>query len=198
MNVARQNTTLSSSDTVLMVVDCQDAILRESYQETRTLAQIQLLVETAQVLTVPIIATVQYPERLGGLTSTLAAVCQHLATAAIPKTTFSAWREPHVQRALAGTGRKQIVLCGLETHICICQTAIDLAVHGFSVHVVADAVTSHTVELHKLGMERMRDSKVLPCAAETVVYEWLERAGTSEFKDVLAFVKVARRASLIA
>ena len=197
MNIVRANTMLNRSDAVLMVIDCQDAILHGSSQEIRTLAQIQLLVKTAHLLEIPIIATVQYPERLGGITSSLAATLPHLEATAIPKLTFSAWREPNVRSVLAGTGRKQIVVCGLETHICVCQTAIDLAVHGFSVHVVADAVTSHTVELHKLGMERMRDSGILPCAAESVVYEWLERAGTLEFKEVLGLIKVARNASTI-
>ena len=93
---------------------------------------------------------------------------------------------------LAETKRKQVVVCGLETHICVSQTALDLASNGYFVHVTPDACTSHTIELHKLGMERMRDSGVIPAAAESVVYEWLETSKANEFGDVLEFVKTAR------
>jgi nicotinamidase-related amidase len=77
----------------------------------------------------------------------------------------------------------------METHICISQTALDLVASGYQVHVAADAVSSRTMEKHKLGMERIRDSAVLPCAAEAVVYELLQQAGTPEFKAILPLVK---------
>ena len=91
--------------------------------------------------------------------------------------------------ALQETGRKQMLLCGVETHICVCQTACDLLHAGFAVHVAADAVSSRTTEKHTLGMERIRDGGVLPCAAESAVYEWLGEAGTPAFREVLKWVR---------
>ncbi len=81
------------------------------------------------------------------------------------------------------------MLCGVETHICVSQTALDLMHRGYQVHVAADAVSSRSLEKHKLGMERMRDSSVLPCAAEAAVYELLREAGTPAFKSLLPFIK---------
>ncbi len=77
----------------------------------------------------------------------------------------------------------------METHICVAQTALDLVNQGYQVHVAADAVSSRTLEKHKLGMERLRDSHVLPCAAEAAVYELLGTADAAIFKQILSLVK---------
>ena len=90
---------------------------------------------------------------------------------------------------MAASGRQQILLCGVETHICVSQTALDLVHLGYQVHIAADAVSARSLEKHKLGMERMRDSAVLPCAAEAAVYELLREAGTPEFKSILQLVR---------
>jgi len=77
----------------------------------------------------------------------------------------------------------------VETHICVSQTAHDLLHAGYQVHVAPDAVSARTVEKHKLGMERIRDAGIRPCAAEAAVYEWLFEAGTPEFKEILQWVR---------
>jgi nicotinamidase-related amidase len=82
-----------------------------------------------------------------------------------------------------------VVVCGVETHICVSQTAHDLLHAGYRVHVPADGVSSRTLEKHKLGMERIRDADIKPCASEAAVYEWLREAGTPEFKEILKLVK---------
>jgi len=112
-----------------------------------------------------------------------------LAQPPFDKRDFSAAGSEAFRQAVTESGKKQIVLCGVETHICVSQTAHDLLHAGYQVHVVADAVSSRTLEKHKLGMERIRDASISPCAAEAVVYEWLEKAGTPEFKEILKLVR---------
>ena len=82
-----------------------------------------------------------------------------------------------------------MIIAGIETHICVSQTAHDLLGLGYAVHVVADAAASRTVERHKLGMERIRDGGILPIATEAAIYEWLTEAGTPEFRAILPLIK---------
>ena len=135
-------------------------------------------------------ATVQYAERMGGVVPEIAEALPAHRAVPLDKLCFSCAGSPDfLEAALAETGRRQVLLCGVETHICVSQTALDLSYAGSQVHVAADAVSSRSLEKHKLGMERMRDSAVLPCAAEAAVYELLREAGTPEFKAILKLVR---------
>jgi nicotinamidase-related amidase len=92
-------------------------------------------------------------------------------------------------KALRAKGVKDVILCGIEAHVCVSQTCLDLLDQGFRVFVVADAVSSRTPENHRLGVERMRDAGAIVVSTEMILFELLERAGTEEFKQVLALVK---------
>jgi len=180
---------LSREDTLLVVVDMQEPFLRAVHDRERLTQNVHLLVRSAALMQVPVIPTVQYAERMGGVVPEIMRAFSGPAPVPLDKMCFSCTGAPGFLDAVASSGRRQILLCGVETHICVSQTALDLAAHGYQVHVAADAVSSRTLEKHKLGMERMRDSAVLPCAAEAAVYELLREAGTPEFKAVLALVK---------
>ena len=171
---------LRRDDSVLVVVDVQAALLPAIAGQEGLLANVHLLVETAKILGIPTLITTQYAARLGESV---------VPGSSFDKLSFSCAGADGFCEALAETGRRQVLLCGVETHICVSQTAHDLLARGFQVNVAPDAVSSRTVEKHKLGMERMRDAGVLPVAAEAAVYEWLERAGTPEFKAILPLVK---------
>jgi nicotinamidase-related amidase len=178
---------LRREDTLLVVVDMQEPFLRGIHERGKLLANVLLLMEAAQILALPVIATTQYAARMGAV---IPEVAGKLSTAStIDKMAFSCAGEPEFMKALAASGRRQIVLCGVETHICVSQTALDLAAQGYQVHVVADGVSARTLEQHKLGMERIRDCGGLPCAAEAAVYELLREAGSPEFKAILQLVK---------
>ena len=179
---------LRREDTLLVVVDMQEPFLRGIHDRDRLTENIRLLMQAAAILNVPVLPTTQYAERMGGVVPEVAQ-CLPAAGDALDKLCFSCAGGDAFQSALIATGRHQILLCGVETHICVSQTALDLAFQGHQVHVAADAVSSRTLEKHKLGMERMRDSAVLPCAAEAAVYELLREAGTPEFKAILTLVK---------
>ena len=189
MHINRHPHILSREQAVLIVVDVQEAFLSVMHERERLAANVRLLVEAAVVLQVPVIATTQYAGRMGGLVPEVAALLPKPAPTTIDKMCFSCAGAEGFLDGLASLGRRQVLLCGLETHICVSQTALDLVHQGYQVHVAADAVSSRTLEKHKLGMERMRDSGVLPCAAEAAVYELLREAGTPAFKSLLPLVK---------
>ena len=174
---------------MLVVIDMQEPFLNVMHERERLTANVRLLIQSAAILGIPIIATTQYAERMGGIVPEIAALLPDTALPAIDKLCFSCAGSAAFQAALAAANKSQILICGVETHICVSQTALDLTRQGYQVHVAADAVSSRTLEKHKLGMERLRDSRVLPCAAEAAVYELLREAGTPEFKAVLSLVK---------
>jgi nicotinamidase-related amidase len=178
---------LDRQNTLLVVVDMQEPFLRGIHEPGRLTENVRLLTSAAAILQVPVLSTTQYAARMGGLVTEIA---ETLAPETVPldKMCFSCVGAEGFLDGVASFGRSQILLCGVETHICVAQTALDLTHHAYQVHVAADAVSSRTGEKHKLGMERMRDSAVLPCAAEAAVYELLREAGTSEFKSVLRLV----------
>ena len=181
---------LRREDTLLVVVDMQEPFLRQIHDRDRLIENVRLLVQSANVLGLPVLPTTQYADRMGGVLPEIAAVLPvHHALEPLDKMSFSCAGQPDFVHAVRASRRHQLLLCGVETHICVSQTALDLTANGFQVHVAADAVSSRTLEKHKLGMERLRDSGVLPCAAEAAVYELLREAGSPEFKTLLKLVK---------
>ena len=189
MSDTRHPHILRRDTTLLVVVDMQEPFLGTIHERERLTANVRLLAQAAAILDVPVISTTQYVERMGGLVAEIADVLPATACGPLDKLCFSCVGSEAFSTFVAEAARRQILLCGVETHICVSQTALDLTHGGYQVHVVADAVSSRTLEKHKLGMERMRDNLVLPCAAEAAVYEWLREAGTAEFKSVLKLVK---------
>jgi nicotinamidase-related amidase len=181
---------LDRSQTVLVVIDMQEPFLNVMHERERLTANVRLLVETAVRLHIPILTTTQYAERMGQVVNEIAQPLKDFSAGKpIDKMCFSCAGADGFLEGLASLGRRQVLLCGVETHICVSQTALDLTQQGYQVHAAADAVSSRTLEKHKLGMERMRDSGVLPCAAEAAVYELLREAGTPEFKAILPLIK---------
>jgi len=173
-------------DAVLVVVDEQSSLMKVIWEGDRVLARTAFLIRAAILLGVPILSTAQNPERMGPIDERIAEL---LPGPAISKMTFSCCGAADFRSSLADSGRGQVILAGVETHICVGQTAVDLLGSGMEVIVCPDAVSSRSVERHKLGMERLRDSGALPLHSESVVYEWLETAENPAFRDVLRLVK---------
>jgi len=184
--VERHPTLLDRRRSLLLVIDMQEPFLNVMHGRDALLANVNLLCQAAVTLQIPIVTTTQNAPRLGPV---IPAISSLIPAPAIDKMTFSCAGSEQFEQTLTQLSRKQIVICGLETHICVSQTAHDLLHAGYQVHVVPDAVSARSVERHKLGMERIRDAGILPCAAEAVVYEWLGQAGTLEFKAILPLIK---------
>ena len=145
------------------------------------------LIRGAGVLGLPVFATEQYRRGLGATVPEVAEAIPGFAP--FEKLTFSAWGQPALPDALRARGITDVLICGIEAHVCVCQTALDLRAAGLRPFVVADATSSRTVENWRLGLERMRQAGTTIVSAEMALFELLERAGTEEFKAILALVR---------
>ncbi|HEY3281368.1 MAG TPA: isochorismatase family protein [Armatimonadota bacterium] len=176
-------------DSVLLVVDLQDTLLKTVQQPDRVLANSALLLRTAKVLGIPVLATEQNPERLGPTTPAIRELLGGMAP--VGKMAFSCCAASDLKGALRATQRLTVVLCGVEAHVCVNQTAHGLLEAGYRVHIPRDAVGSSTEENCWVGLDKAREAGGVVTSAETVVFEWLGMAGTAEFRQVLAYVKDA-------
>ena len=179
---------LHADNTLIAVVDMQEPFLRTIFERERVIANVSALIQGATVLRVPVVATTQYAERMGGVIPEIQKILPPLRPA-IDKMTFSSYAAPAFTSEVQRSGRKQILLCGVESHICVCQTALEMTAAGFQVHVATDAVSSRTEANCKLGVDKMRQGGVLISSVESALYEMLHEAGTPEFRDILKIIK---------
>jgi nicotinamidase-related amidase len=167
-----------------VVIDVQTSLVPHIHEGEKVVDRIAFLTKVARVLDIPIVVTEQNPSRMGSTVPELG-----LSESAIAKMAFSArWSKEFLDR-MESSERNQVVILGLETHICVGLTAIDLMARDYEVAVCPDGVGARTLDRHKLGMERIRDAGVMPIHTEAVAYEWLESAEHPKFRDVLAIVK---------
>ena len=177
---------LDRKSACVVVVDVQERLTPVMWNFGSTEKYIRALAQTARQLDLPVMATEQYPKGLG---ATIASVRELLPADPLVKMHFSCGADPEFTRALAGTGRKQVLLSGIESHVCVFQTARDLLDQGYEVFVCADAVTSRLEEHRRVALELMRDLGAVITSAETSIFDLLHTAGTPEFKAVSQFVK---------
>jgi nicotinamidase-related amidase len=174
--------------TAILIVDIQERLAAAMPKEQ--LAQVEkyarALVLTGKELRLPVIATEQYPKGLG---PTLASLRELLSSPPLAKLAFSCAQDPAAKSALAATGRRQIVVAGMETHVCVFQTARDLVAAGYEVHVCADAVASRFEGHRAVGLELCRAAGAIVTTAETAIFDLLGEAGTAEFKAVSPLVR---------
>jgi nicotinamidase-related amidase len=167
----------------LVVVDVQEAFRPAVRDFDAVTAGVAALVRGAHILGLPVVVTEQYPKGLG---STVPEVAEHLdGVEPIAKVSFSAAAADGFDL----DGRDQALVCGIESHVCVSQTAHDLLDRGVEVHVARDAVTSRTEENRELGLHKMEGAGAVVTSVETALFELLGAAGTDEFKQVQALVK---------
>jgi nicotinamidase-related amidase len=171
----------------LVVVDVQEGFRPAVLDFEQVAASTGVLVQGANVLGVPTLVTEQYPKGLG---KTVPEVSQHLdGVSPIEKLCFSAADSDEFSRRLSETGRDQVLLCGIESHVCVNQTADDLLRRGLEVHVAQDAVSSRSDDNRRLGLHKMERAGAVVTSVETALFELLGAAGTPEFKQVQKLVK---------
>ena len=171
----------------LVVVDIQERFRPVIFEMPRVVQNALRLINGALILRVPVFATEQYRKGLGGTVPEIASAIPDFAP--LEKNTFSCCGAPGFVEALRAKGVQDVILCGIEAHVCVCQTCLGLLDAGFRPFVVADAISSRTPENHRLGVERMRDAGAVIVSTEMILFELLERAGTDEFKQMLTLVK---------
>jgi nicotinamidase-related amidase len=167
----------------LVVVDVQEAFRPAVRDFEEVAAGTATLVRGALILGLPVVVTEQYPRGLG---ATVPEVAEHLdGVEPIDKVSFSAAAADGFDLA----GRDQVLLCGIESHVCVSQTAHDLLDRDVEVHVAADAVTSRTERNRDLGLHKMESAGAVVTSVETALFELLGAAGSDEFKQVQGLVK---------
>ena len=171
--------TLERDRAALVVVDVQEAFRPAVQGFDEVVENTRRLMEGAKILGVPVVVTEQYPKGLGHTARELGKV------EAIEKSCFSAARAEGFDL----NGRDQALVCGIETHVCVSQTAHDLIERGVEVHVARDAVTSRSTENKHVGLHKMEASGAIVTSVETALFELLGAAGTDEFKQVQGLIK---------
>ena len=178
---------LSLDRVVMVVVDVQEKLISHIWEKEKIIRNIQMLIKGLKILNVPILLTEQYPEGLGKTIPRIREILSDISP--ISKMTFDCSANKNFMERINGLKRKQILLCGIETHVCIYQTAIGLKSKGYEVDVVADGVSSRTEGNKEIALQRMRDSGIGITSVETVLFELLKTAEGKEFKEILKLVK---------
>lgn len=178
----------------LVVIDLQERLAAAMEDRERVVRAATALARTAALTGAPVIVTRQYPRGLGSTVPEFEDVLVELAedgakVLGTDKMAFCCAAEREFLEILRATGRMQVVLAGMETHICIAQTALALAAEGFAVHVAADACCSREKAAHDVALDRLRAAGVTVTWSESVMYEAVGAAGTDEFKRLLDIVK---------
>jgi nicotinamidase-related amidase len=171
----------------LIVMDIQEKLLPAIFEKERLVENAVRLIRGAQILRVPVSASEQYRKGLGVTVREVAVALSGVAP--VEKVAFSSCGAQGFVESLKARNVSQAILCGMESHVCVSQTCLDLLEGGFNVFVAADAVSARSLENHRIGVERMRDAGAVIVSTEMALFELLERAGTEEFKKVLALVK---------
>jgi nicotinamidase-related amidase len=180
---------LDPAQSALVVIDIQEKLLPPIFQKEQLVRNSQLLIRLAGVLKMPTLLTTQYSKGLG---NTVAEISQLLPeTEPIEKQVFSCFGSDvfcSTLKRLPGN-RNTVILCGMESHICVAQTALAALREGYLVHVASDAVSSRTEWNWKIGLERMASAGAVISSTEMIIYEALKSSDTSYFKDMLQYLK---------
>ena len=171
----------------LMIIDVQTRLLGVMDAPSQVVGGCSLMMRAARVLGVPTIVTEQYPRGLGPTVEPLAELVDD--DAVFSKIDFSAARNPAIRGWIGARAPKQIVIGGIEAHVCVLQTAMGLAEEGYSCFVAADATSSRKPANQAAAMQRLRDAGVGIVTSEMVAFEWLEKAGTPAFKELIPLIK---------
>jgi nicotinamidase-related amidase len=171
----------------LLVVDIQAKLLPAMAEPGSVVANATKLMRGAVRLSVPLLVSEQYPKGLGPTVPELAALAP--AGATLEKNAFSCADDDGIVARVRGIDRRQLVLCGIESHVCVLQTAIGFRERGYDVAVAWDATSSRRESDRALAADRLRHAGVVLASTEMVLFEWLGRAGTPEFKEISGLIK---------
>lgn len=187
-------TLLNAENTVLLILDVQERLAAVMDRREEVSESAEFLVAVAGIVGVPVVVTRQYPSGLGDIEPRIAEKLAELeakgySVERADKVAFDCFREPTFRDVVDGTARRQLTIVGMESHICVTQTAISALSEGWDVHVVEDGCCSRSDRAHLTAMERLRAAGAVITCAESVAYELIGEAGTPQFKSLLGLVK---------
>lgn len=180
---------LEAERCALVVIDIQEKLLAPIFQKEQLLRNSQLLIRAAGILKIPTLASTQYAKGLGQTVPEIASLLS--GTEAIDKTMFSCFGSDAfctLLKRLPGS-RNTLLLCGMESHICVTQTALAALREGYMIHVASDAVSSRTDWNWKIGLERMRAAGAVVSSTEMIIYELMRASSSAAFKELLPHLR---------
>jgi len=178
---------IHQKNSVAVVVDIQERLFPHIYEHKELEQNCQILLSGLQILDIPLIVTEQYPKGLGPTIESIQSVVS--AYEAIDKMTFSCCADEKFIKILKKFGRHNVILCGIEAHVCVLQTAIDLREMGYQPVVVVDCVSSRKLKDKEVALKRMQQENVLLTSYESILFELCTVAGTDTFKAISRLVK---------
>lgn len=178
---------ITTEDTALVLIDVQDKLAQAMHNKDALFENLKRMVKGAQILGVPILWAEQNPDGLGPTIPEIAALLPNQNP--VSKLSFSCCGNEHFMKDLKAVDRKNMLVVGIETHVCVYQTAVDLINRHYDVQVVTDAVASRTPENKHIGLQKCKEAGAGLTSTETVLFELLKEAGGSRFKEISRLVK---------
>jgi nicotinamidase-related amidase len=178
---------LDTNHAVAICVDIQERLFPHIHENEALVRRCEILIKGLRVLNVPIIVTQQYTKGLGPTIAPIATALGEFEP--IEKMTFSACGNDDVEARVLGSARHQVILFGIETHVCVLQTGLDLIAQGQKAIIVEDCVSSRSADDKRIAIERLRHAGAIITSSESILFELLRVAGTEQFKSISALVK---------
>ena len=178
---------LKTTDTALAIIDVQGRLASIVHEREELFRNLQILIAGAKILGLPILWLEQYPQGLGPTVPEVAELLE--GEQPLEKLCFSACGQEHFPEKLRESGRRQVLIAGIETHVCVYQTARDLLDRGYHVEVVADAVSSRHVENKEIALRRIHGEGAAVTSVEMALFELLRTAEAKQFKEIARLVK---------
>jgi nicotinamidase-related amidase len=178
---------LNIENAILVSIDFQEKLLRAMYQKEKLVDNLQRLLKGLQVLEVPVIFTEQNPQGLGATVAEISSILPSFN--ALPKLSFSCCNDRNIMKELGISGKSQVLVAGIEAHICVYQTAMDLMKQGYEVQIVSDCISSRTPENLNVAIQRLQSEGARITSTEMALFELLGKAEGAKFKEISKIVK---------
>ena len=184
----RHENTLDAAQTALVIIDMQEAFRASISDFAEVAVRIALMAHAAQLLGLPVLVTEQYPQGLGRTAAEIRSVLP-AALQPIEKTAFSSCGAQTFTDELERLRARQVIVCGIEAHVCVNQTTHDLLARGYQVHLLTECITSRAAHNREIGLAKMQQSGALPSSIEMALFELMRGAAHEQFKAVQKLIK---------
>lgn len=183
-----KNKLLNTENSVLLIIDIQEKLLKAQHDKEKIQKNAVILAKTAQILGIPVIVSEQYPQGLG---ATIAEIKENLPenTKYYEKKSFSCCTNSGFEALVKETGRNQVIVCGIESHVCVHQTVSDLLTAGYEIFLAKDAIGSRKEYECEIGFDRMIFSGAIPACTEMILFELIKCASHEKFKQIQELIK---------
>ena len=177
----------STKNSLLLIIDIQEKLTPLIHENNRLIDHVQRLIKASQLLDIPVIVTEQVPQKIGHTIVEISKLSPQ--SVAIEKQSFSCFGETRFRSALAASKRRQIIVCGIETHVCVYQTVADLIQNKYQVQVVADAVSARHELDHTIALKRIEQAGAMLATAEMIICELTQSATHEKFREIIQLIK---------